>query len=1341
MKKAVIEGRSGERDQGLFRPHSSKLPLILYIFSFAPPLPTIFSTQFFRHPTVQYTLAFVFALVSALAIPSLDLLYGRWTGEITRVDATPASIRFYSNQAGYIIFVVGLVQLLLTWSALTLFMLSAEKLTSRLRVAYFSSLLSQDVSFFDVHGSGELSGRVSRDIDHIRIGIGEKMLHVGNGFGVMIASTVVGFLRSPSIAGVLFGIIPITMALFAFLGKMTDRVSVSASRIEGQIATFMEQILSSPRIVHAFSLSEALLTKLDTSFINPLQKYSRYRAAIRSVELASVYAVMMWNYSAFFAWGAHQIAGGHTTIGPATTAFWSFINSFFTIANVVPHMASIIQAFVSLRIIRQTITSSPRVNVRDTSGMKLYDTEQANRFATSFEIVDVSFAYPSRPNVQSLKDVSFTLEAGKATALVGPSGSGKSTIMSLLMREFDPEPRSPQVPTPDDIEKSVEKANKGQILFAGQDIRNLNVSWYRSQIGIVSQHPQLFSGSVLDNLVAALTQDQKRQIKEQAEAQSIDPEQLIRQISINALKKAQAWDFVSGLSRGLDTLLSRTNKLSGGQRQRLAIARALIRQPKVLFLDEATSALDSTNEERIRVALEKEQHDRKMTCCIIAHRLSTVRHADKIVVFANGCIVDQGTHEELMQTGRSDSTYRDMVLQQSAIANTKPDARDPSKNESDDASSMTECGSSILTKSLFGKDSSTNLARTDVLRSWRTELEDLPEGIVKENAAIGPSMELMETQDESEAGEERPIGVASKFHLLWSRTKGKRGALALGCLAALVASGVFPASGFMTGKGVAALSHPDPDELRRDAYLWSLLLFAMGVADAILYTLQGFCLEVAADHLCILLKRDSLKTIIDRSISFFDNQGQDGGGLSASLSKHPANIAHGMGTVLGNVIISLGNFAGSVTAAFILSWRATVVGFAPIVLVICTGYLTVTQMERFESFCNEATLKSTEYLSEHVEAIRTVFSLGRQETVLASFAAKGEVNRRMTWPLLWATLGFAAGQSFMLLPSSLIFFYSGVLLAKEQISIHAIYAVFELQLITGFAASRLTTFVPDIARTLSSIEVVARWLTEQTPDRAYKQDENEEKEIDMGDLEFHDVEFSYPNSLGEPVVKRINLTVRQGSTVAFVGTSGSGKSSCLALISRFYDPTVGSITLNGKDIREMDLSKLRDSISLVSQDPVLFQGSIRWNVALGANRPDQVDDEAIRRACQEANILDFVLSLPDGFDTEIGLKGAQLSGGQRQRLCIARALLRDPKILLLDEATSGLDANSELAVQTALEQATQQRTTILIAHRLSTIRNADMIYVFEDGQVVESGSHVELIQRNARYLELIQAQM
>ena len=234
-----------------------------------------------------------------------------------------------------------------------------------------------------------------------------------------------------------------------------------------------------------------------------------------------------------------------------------------------------------------------------------------------------------------------------------------------------------------------------------------------------------------------------------------------------------------------------------------------------------------------------------------------------------------------------------------------------------------------------------------------------------------------------------------------------------------------------------------------------------------------------------------------------------------------------------------------------------------------------------------------------------------------------------------------------------------------------------------------------------------------------------------GAIDFADVRFAYGG--GEPVLHGVSFGVQPGEKVAIVGRSGSGKSTLVGLVPRFYDVSGGCVRLDGHDVRDYPLARLRLNVSLVSQDVVLMNGTIRDNIAFSTAG---VTPEAVERAAEAAHVMEFARELPAGLDTEVGDRGALLSGGQRQRIAIARALLRDAPILILDEATSALDTESERIIQQALERLMRDRTTLVIAHRLSTIENADRIVVMDEGRLVESGTHAELLARGGAYATL-----
>ncbi|GAA2431511.1 ABC transporter ATP-binding protein [Streptomyces macrosporus] len=284
------------------------------------------------------------------------------------------------------------------------------------------------------------------------------------------------------------------------------------------------------------------------------------------------------------------------------------------------------------------------------------------------------------------------------------------------------------------------------------------------------------------------------------------------------------------------------------------------------------------------------------------------------------------------------------------------------------------------------------------------------------------------------------------------------------------------------------------------------------------------------------------------------------------------------------------------------------------------------------------------------------------------------------------------------------------------------------------STSTLMGLAPVVTKGLESVRSIGEVL--QAPELEYNAGKTEVTEV-RGAVEFQGVHYAYRNA-GAPAVRDFTLSVAPGETVALVGASGAGKSTVLNLVIGFIRPTSGRILLDGTDMNDLDLRTYRHFVSVVPQESILFEGTVRENVAYGM---EHADDDAVRQALRDANALEFVERLPQGLETVVGDNGARLSGGQRQRLAIARALIRDPRVLILDEATSALDTRSEALVQQALGRLLHGRTTFVVAHRLSTVRNADRIVVMRDGAIQEIGSHEELLRRGGAYAALQSAQL
>ena len=318
---------------------------------------------------------------------------------------------------------------------------------------------------------------------------------------------------------------------------------------------------------------------------------------------------------------------------------------------------------------------------------------------------------------------------------------------------------------------------------------------------------------------------------------------------------------------------------------------------------------------------------------------------------------------------------------------------------------------------------------------------------------------------------------------------------------------------------------------------------------------------------------------------------------------------------------------------------------------------------------------------------------------------------------------------------ALVLWFGGRLVARDAMTVGELTSFILYTLIVAFSLSALGDLWADLMRAGGASERVFE-LLERVPAIPVS---GGERPVRMeGRVELVGVTFAYPARSETRVLHGIDLKVTPGEVVALVGPSGGGKSTIASLLLRLYDPTLGAVRLDGRDLRELDPGWLREQIGVVAQEPVLFSTTIAANIRYG--RPEASDDE-VEAAARAANAHQFVAALPEGYLTEVGERGVQLSGGQRQRVAIARAILKDPRLLLLDEATSALDAESEALVRDALARLLEGRTAVVIAHRLSTVRDADRVVVVDEGRIVESGSHDELVGSEGVYRRLVEKQL
>ncbi|GAA3344862.1 ABC transporter ATP-binding protein [Lysinibacillus sp. FSL M8-0216] len=375
------------------------------------------------------------------------------------------------------------------------------------------------------------------------------------------------------------------------------------------------------------------------------------------------------------------------------------------------------------------------------------------------------------------------------------------------------------------------------------------------------------------------------------------------------------------------------------------------------------------------------------------------------------------------------------------------------------------------------------------------------------------------------------------------------------------------------------------------------------------------------------------------------------------------------------------------------------------------------------------------YLHERVAGMSIIksFTLEKHEQTLFD-EANGEFLEKALDQTKWNAKSFAVVNTITDVAPLLVIAYAGYEVINGTLSVGTMVAfIAYIERLYG-PLRRLVSSSTTLTQSIASMDRMFDLMDE--PYEVKNKVDARDLPSATGEVRFDNVSFQYEKE-GVSILNNINFTIKPGETVAFVGMSGGGKSTIISLIPRFYDATDGVVTIDGQDVRDVTLHSLRSQIGIVLQDNILFSDSVKENILMG--KPDATDEQVIE-AAKAANAHDFIMTLPNGYDTKVGERGVKLSGGQKQRVAIARVFLKNPPILILDEATSALDLESEALIQESLEELAHERTTIIIAHRLSTITHADKIFVIDHGQLIENGNHEQLMTKQGTYYDLFQVQ-
>lgn len=1118
---------------------------------------------------------------------------------------------------------------------------------AKMRPLYLDAMLHRDVGWFDTHSVGALPGEMASDLEQFQEGFGAHLGVALMSFSGLFTGLAVGFSLSWQISLLMLATLPL-MALGALI--MATSVRDAMKEVQGpyeKAAALADEVLYAIRTVVAFGGEGRELARYRTA--TDLAKRGGLKHRIKTgFGMGYIWLIYFSSMAVAFYYAMTLIYNGNQdlTSGKVMSAFFCVLTAGFMIGHIAPGIAGVAAAQVSMARFFYIVKHDSVIQRRQ------QDERQVLSEIETFQLQDVHFAYPARPDVPVLRGITLTIRKGQKVAFVGESGSGKSTIMALLERFYDP--------------------LEGAVLVNDVDLRKVNIKSYRKQIGYVGQEPVLFATTVRANIMQGCSGATEEDLEAAAHSAQLD--------------------FVQKLPDGMDTYVgSGGSQFSGGQKQRIAIARSLLKKPSVLFLDEATSALDRSSEKMIQETIDqlgKSSKHGSMTIVTIAHRLSTVENSDVIYVLENGQVKESGSHKDLAHQG---GIYQALAASQGAVLRKASTTSLGQAEEKEEASPL-----SVHREHAQEEDEDARNAR--IAKTYKVPLSRL-------------------------------LGFSKKYWCFFIP----------GFIGALASGACFPLLGaYVLVDAIVALMNPDKEEMRASAEMAALWFVIFGAMKCVATTLQFGSFGIIAEVTTREARVAMLRNIFRQEIGYHDDPENTPGKLVASLKIYAYRVAKLL-VSFGDKVDALCSVLVGLVVAFVACWEmaATMLLAIPI-FGIAQGIMMAVMMgqEKAES---SAFKNASQIISDSLLNARTVQASGNEKDVLKLYCGMiSKLSKDLTRKELLGAAAFGLSSAVVFWVMAGGFYIMGLLIQDGRATFQTGQQAFMGILYGAMGVGMASALTGDLAKAKVAAHEIFKLIDKQSLINGLEPVGDSDAGPLIGRIEFQEVNFTYPFRPDVQVLNGVSFVLAAGQSAGLVGPSGGGKSTVMAMLQRFYDPGSGAVLVgqSRKPLHELNIRWWRKQVGFVGQEPVLFDASVLENVMYGLEKGETASPEHLEK-CKTMTNLSFI-DKAQGWNTQVGPRGGRLSGGQKQRVAICRALMRNPPILLLDEATSALDSQSERVVQKALEAAKQGRTSIAIAHRLSTIEDCDIILVVAEGQIAETGTHAQLMERKGVYYKLQQ---
>lgn len=1129
---------------------------------------------------------------------------------IEAVEESPTdSNAFYEEEREFAIlnFILAGITILAGWTSVICFIKFGSRQGLFWKEAYFKAIASQPIKWFDRNNPAGLGSSIDIECDIIEHALGEKIMLVTSSIIFFIAAWILAFTVSIELTLISLTELP----LFALSEYLLQSASVAMAierqkkyRTAGGIA---EESLEGVKTIASCNGQEQVSKKYQKE-LEPLQ---------RITETMGIYNGIGWGilFSGFFIYtglltyiGAYYVENdsdmwnGEEMNASAIflVYFATAISTFFLSTN-----------FPCLESIRNGLVMGGKIDDFIKTRQKFDGSLKPNTLKGSVTFENVYFNYPANKEVNILQGLSFHLEPGMSLAVVGETGSGKSTIAQLVEGFY--------------------YCSEGIVKIDGIDIRKYDLSELRKFISIVNQEPVLFNQTIEENIKIGNKNATEFEVKSFAMIAEADN-------FIECLpSKYKTWVGVKG------------SLLSGGQKQRIALARALIKKPKILLLDEATSALDATTENAIQVKIEEIM--KEMTTITIAQRISTIKNSGQIIVISQGKVVEQGTYTELVA---ANSYFKTMLYTEKEITDS------------------TEHHVSISSKSVGEK------------LAWHKEEQ------VK--TPIKVFRKVLETLEDH-----------------WTL-------LSISLFSALIAGASIPIFSYLLADSTNIIMKLEGEDIIADTQKNFIILIIDAVGMLAGMIIMCWSMARVTAFIAYKLRFQGLYSLLCYDQKFYDDPKSAPSLLTFHLENDCEKVSELGGPILG---LQLLMFTSLFITVLICLLHDVILGLIAACFLPLFVFSVIKGERLNKGIANHNLKKTTEITSDTFMNIKTVQSFNAQQYFYDAYV---EATLKETENTMGPAnvVGFAFGSRYGLLFViwGTISWYGAYRVTHGESDVTDLMIIILLIVFNYLGSVILGGLAPDIKAGVRSGKKLFKMI-EYKPEINLNSTEGSMSPI-AGSIKFQKVDFEYEGR-DIIVLKSVSFSLHAGKRLGITGTTGSGKSTIAQLLLRFYNPTGGEILIDSIPISAYNVRHLRESITWVGQEPILFSGSILSNLQLACI--EITEDEAIK-ALGKAQALDIIEKY--GIQSDVGVRGCRLSGGQKQRIAIARALVRKPKILIFDEATSALDTVTEEKLMQSIQG--EDFTIISIAHRLQSIKDFENILVLEKGVVIESGDHKKLME-------------